>query len=86
MTPPQPRRPTRTGRSFRPRLRYLILAVLTLPIIFGFGTLLLIILLGSHTTESSETPSRTPTPTVSLPTTPSPIPSPHSCFPFQPNC
>ncbi len=83
----QPQRPAaRPGRSFRPRLRYLILAFFTLPIIFGFGTLLLIILLGSHTTDSSETPHPTPTPALSHPATPAPIPSPHSCFPFQPNC
>ncbi|GAB2508744.1 hypothetical protein [Nocardia heshunensis] len=85
MTPP-PHPPIRPRRRFRRRVRYLILAILTLPILFGGGILILLILLGSHTTETSETPHHAPTSAVSGTTTPSPIPSPHACYPFQPSC
>lgn len=86
MTQPPPRRPPRARRPFRPRLTYLIPAILALPIVFGFGALLLLILLTSHSTDSSNPPHPSSIPAITQQTPPSPIPSPKSCYPFQPNC
>ncbi|MTK31570.1 hypothetical protein GL305_16740, partial [Nocardia seriolae] len=88
MNQPPPHRPPQppARRPVRPRLGYLILAVLALPMVLGGGALVLIILLGSHTTDSSGTRPQPSLSTFSTPANPPPIPSPHSCYPFQPNC
>ncbi|MFE3192473.1 hypothetical protein ACFXHA_25930 [Nocardia sp. NPDC059240] len=87
MTPPQPRRPVRPVRPRRSfRLRYLILGILTLPIVFGFGSLLLIILIAPHSSSSSDQPHLSSIPTISQSSPPTPEPTRRSCYPFQPNC